>query len=126
MSGFPNRTCVQVVNLQDVYGVEQLLYVELRRKGVDVKAVVRLVDESYKEFGVRCSAYVYLWDAAGEPHARLANNLYGQRFSIFDDAIIFKATLAQMMMSATTAEREESPWFRSRTLACQTTTQNSR
>ncbi len=80
MSGFiPNRTCVQVVNLQDVDGVAHLLYVELRRKGVDVKAVVRLVVESYKKF-------VYLWDATGEPHARLANNLYGQRFSISDDA----------------------------------------
>jgi hypothetical protein len=91
MSGFiPNRTCVQVLNLQDVDGVEQLLYVELRRMGVDVKAVVRLEDESYNEFGVTCSAYVYLWDAAREPHAMLANNLYGQRFSIFDDGRILK------------------------------------
>ena len=78
------------MNLQDVDGVEQLLYVELRRMGVDVKAVVRFVDESYKEFGVTCSAYVYLWDAAREPHAMLANNLYGQRFSIFDDGRILK------------------------------------
>jgi hypothetical protein len=91
MSGFiPNRTCVQVLNLQDVDGVEQLLYVELRRKGVSVKAVVRLVDDSYNEFGVTCSAYIYLWDKEREPHARLADNLYGQRFSIFDDARILR------------------------------------
>jgi hypothetical protein len=91
MSGFiPNRTCVQVVNLQDVDGVAHLLYVESRRKGVDVKAVVRLVVESYKKFAVTGSAYVYLWDATVEQHARLANNLYGQRFSISDDAKILR------------------------------------
>ena len=81
MSGFiPNRMCVQVVNLQDVDGVEQLLYVELRKSGVEVRAVVRLVDESYREYGTTCSAYIYLWDLATEPHVQLTKRLNGQRF----------------------------------------------
>jgi hypothetical protein len=91
MTGFiPKRMCVQIVNLQDVDGVEQKLYIELRRQQVDVKAITRLVDESYKEHGSTCSAYVYLWDAEIEPHIDLAKKLYGQRFAIFGNRNILR------------------------------------
>jgi hypothetical protein len=84
MAGFiANRMCAQVFGLQDVDGVEQLLYIELRKHGVAVKAIARLVDESYKEHGSTCSAYIYLWDASVDAHFEPAEKLYGQRFAIF-------------------------------------------
>ena len=66
MSGFiPKRMCVQILGLQDVDGVEQKLFVELRQQQVTVKAISRLVDESYT---AQHAAHTFFYGTRAQSH----------------------------------------------------------